>query len=909
MGRLGGRHATVGLEIMAVDELRFDVFLSYNSADRAAVERVAERLRSERIEAWWDRWNLTPGGSWQAEIVEGLQASKACAVIVGPAGLGDWAREEMALALDRAAKEWGFRLFMVLLPGAPDLSDASLAFVRMRTWVDLRQGLSDRDGIADLIAAITGIPRRREVTAAAPGTCPYRGLEAFEEDHAELFFGRGNEVALAIEKLRASRFLAVLGPSGSGKSSLVRAGIVPALRRGALSASESFTIRVFTPGARPLTAMAVQLGRLYPGAAMQQTLDQLHDDQRSLDLAVSLGLAERPAHERVVLVVDQFEELFTLCGDEDERRAFLANLTYAAAIPGGRIAVIVGLRADFYHRCAPYPDLRALVGDQQLLVGPIDADGLRQAIEEPATRVGLELEAGLAETILDDVIDRPGALPLLEHVLLELWQRRRGTMLTLEAYVASGGVEGALQRRADAIYSSFTEHQRRLARRVLLRLVQPGEGAEDTRRRAEMDELVARPGDRADVEAVVQALADQRLLTVGRDDLSAKAVVEITHEALIRGWPELRAWVNEDREALRTQRRLTEAAGEWDRSGQHDDGLLYRGARLAGWQERSLDDVAEVERRFLQASRDRQAREQAASRRRVRGAVGAVLIAVTTVAVVALVLLRQVSDQKDVALSRQLAAQATAQLQVNDSEALDLAIRAVQQRPTNEAQLALRQAVESSPLRAMLNDPKQSVGSAAFSPDGTRVVSAGTGGTVKVWEWASPAEPTVLRHGEGGVNSVAFSPDGTRVVSAGGNGTVKVWEWASPAEPTVLHHGVLENVSDLRDDSTFEAEGDVDSAAFSPDGTLVVSAGGGGGDGTVKVWEWASRAEPTVLHHGELGVNSVAFSPDGTRVVSGGGGGGVGGGTVKVWPCRACGPIGEVLATARALGQINRRPG
>ena len=495
-----------------MDGPQFDVFLSYNSADRPTVERVAELLRQARLEPWLDRWNLTPGKPWQEEIVAGLGAAKTCAVFVGPAGLGDWAREELAVAQNRAAKERDFRIFMVLLPDAPEVSDPSLAFLRTRMWVDLRQGLAGPDGIDDLVAAVTGTPRRRDVVTA-PGTCPYRGLEPFDEDHAQFFFGRDNDVALALEKLKAGRFVAVLGPSGSGKSSLLRAGLIPAVRRGALAGSEKWAVRVFTPGARPLVALAALLSRLFPTQAMQQTLDQLQQDQRSLDLAVSLALAERPPEERVVLVADQFEELFTLCRNEDERASFLANLLYAATIPGGRVVVVLGMRADFYHRCAPYPDLRAMLGEP-LLVGPLDAAGLRQAIEEPAARVGLEIEKGLTDTILDSVSGRAGALPLLEHVLTQIWERRRGTMLTLEAYVATGGVEGALEQQADAIYGGFTPRQQEIARRVLLRLVQPGENAEDTRRRAGMDEIVVRPDDEGDVEAVVKALADQRLLTV-----------------------------------------------------------------------------------------------------------------------------------------------------------------------------------------------------------------------------------------------------------------------------------------------------------------------------------------------------------------------------------------------------------
>ncbi|MDQ2825491.1 MAG: toll/interleukin-1 receptor domain-containing protein, partial [Actinomycetota bacterium] len=574
------------------------------------VQRIAEALRRERIEPWLDKWVLTPGRSWQDEIVEGLASSSTCAVMVGPAGLGDWAREELAVAHDRAAKDHDFRLFLVLLPGAPEMTDPRLAFLRTRTWVDLRDGVADPDAFQDLVSAVTGAaraPAEGESDADVdPDASPYRGLLSFEEDHAEFFFGREDDTARVLQMLRESRFAAVMGASGSGKSSLVRAGVVRALQSGRLPGSEAWAVRVFTPGVRPLTALAAQLNRAFPQESMQGTLRDLHADQRSLDLAATAGLADSPPGRRLVLVADQFEELFTLCQDEAERRSFLDNLLYAATIPGGRVVVIVGMRADFYHRCAPYPELRSLVATEQYLVGPLTRDGLCLAIVEPARRLGVELEAGLLDTILADVGAHPGGLPLLQHVLLELWQRRRGRMLTLEAYVAAGRLEGALAKRANAVYEGLPPDQQQIARRALLRLVQPGEGTEDTRRRATFDELLSHGEERANVERVVEALAKERLLTFGRDEASGGNVVDITHEALIRGWPELRSWIGERREQLRAERRLTEAAADWDQGGR-DDSLLYRGGRLSAWDDRDLLSLNDLERGFLAASRARDA--------------------------------------------------------------------------------------------------------------------------------------------------------------------------------------------------------------------------------------------------------------------------------------------------------------
>jgi hypothetical protein len=422
----------------AVQASRFDVFLSYNRRDEIQVEQVAVKLKRAGLEPWFDKWRNTAGVNWQLELAEGLRSSAACAVFVGQHGLGDWGNEELAVALARAAKESGYRLFPVLLPGVSEPFDATSLppFLSTRMWVDLRSGAESGRVFQALVNAVKGVPPGSDVQIEPrDDVCPYRGLQTFEEQHAEMFFGRDGDVQRLLEKMKTTRFLAVLGPSGSGKSSLVRAGLIPALRRGALPGSERWGIRVLTPGAHPLAEVAAHLLRFETAAAMQPTVDRLSDDPRTLHLAVLSALAERPAAERVVWVIDQLEEVFTLA-QEEERAAFLANVLYAASIPHGRNGVVLTLRADFYAKCAAYPELSQQIAAHQSLVSPMSHDGLRQVVEDPARRAGLQLEEGLGETILEDVENQPGALPLLEHALLELWERRRGDMLTLEGMPA-----------------------------------------------------------------------------------------------------------------------------------------------------------------------------------------------------------------------------------------------------------------------------------------------------------------------------------------------------------------------------------------------------------------------------------------------------------------------------------------
>jgi Novel STAND NTPase 1/TIR domain len=494
----------------------FDIFLSHNSADKPAVEDIAHKLKTAGVEPWLDKWYLVPGKTFQSGLANALRSCPTCAIFIGPNGVGNWAREEVLVAQDRAAKETGYRLIPILLPGVPDPFDYSKLppFLTQRTWVDFRKGLDDVEPLRALVNAIKGKPPGPDgAHGQADDTCPYQGLEVFDEEHAEFFFGRERDVQRLVEKLKTTRFLAVLGASGSGKSSLVRAGLIPALRAGALPQSEAWTICVFKPGSQPLTTLTAQLLHLCPRKdSMQTTLDQMEKDERTLHLAVAFGLANKSAG-RIVWVVDQFEEVFTLCNDEKECASFLGNLLYASSIPDGQSTVVLTMRADFLPKCAAWPDLAARLAAEQFLVSPMDADMLRQAIEEPARCVRLAFEPGLVDAILGDVASEPGALPLLEHALLELWKRRRDHTLTLNGYRESGGVKGAIAKTAEETFRSFSPQEQLIVRRIMLRLTQLGEGTEDTRRRATFDEIVTTSSELEAVEHVVKAMADARLLT------------------------------------------------------------------------------------------------------------------------------------------------------------------------------------------------------------------------------------------------------------------------------------------------------------------------------------------------------------------------------------------------------------
>lgn len=559
---------------------------------------------------------------------------------------------------------------------------------------------------------------RREASQPRPVN-PYKGLRPFDAADRDDFFGREALVERLLARLalpearRASeatpgggRFLTVVGPSGSGKSSLVRAGLIPALWDGRLPGSEGWFVVEFTPGARPLDELEVGLIRV---AAEQagNLHEQLLRDANGLLRAAQLILPRDDSE--LVLVIDQFEELFSLVDDEAERAFFLDLLTTAVCDPRSRVRVVLTLRADYYDRPLQYATVGDLVRRHMETVLPLKAQELEQAIVRPAEAVGVTYEPGLAVAIIDDVLYQPGALPLLQYALTELFEGREDHTLTHAAYEALGGATGALSKRAEELYLEQDKRGRELIRQLFLRLVSAGQedaALPDRRRRVPLNELLALDPDEDRVDELIDIFAAYRLLTLDHDPASRRPTVEVAHEALLREWQRLRDWLDDSRADLRLRRQLARAAGEWRRAGE-EPSFLLRGTRLAqfeAWSETTDLALTGTEQDYLEASialRDAQAAAEAARlereaqlEQRARLVLGALAVVFLLAATVSGWLAISANRNLARSESQRLAYEATNVLQRGGSPELAalLALRALDSHNTLLADLALQRA-------------------------------------------------------------------------------------------------------------------------------------------------------------------------------------------------------------------------
>ena len=781
-------------------------------------------------------------------------------------------------AADRAQAQAAYQVGETASQTADSRSHLRMAQARLTDDVIGLRELGEHSQQVARLAADQELPEQEPDGRPAAAVCPYKGLARFEASDAGFFFGRERLVAELVTHLVGAGLVGVVGPSGSGKSSLVRAGLLPAVQEGVLPGSDRWRQLILRPGGHPMAELADAAGRRDTAGGS--------DGSATTHASGKAGQASPPGpatgawvwralagEERLLLVVDQFEEVFTTCRDEGERSAFLAALT-EAAWADRHVTVVVAIRADYYGHCAADPDLAGLLAANHVLVGAMRQDELRRAIELPAHRAGLRLERGLSAAMVEEVADQPGGLPLLSCALLESWQHRQGRTMTLAAYHQAGGVRGAVARVAERAWQQLDSDQQAVARRILLRLAGPGEGEAVVRRRVPLSEFTASQDERA--MQVLDVLADQRLLTTSQDS------VEVAHEALLREWPRLRGWLEEDVQGRALHRHLITTSHDWDQGGR-DPGELYRGARLTGTLEWAGDhdaDLNQLEREYLDASRAaaeqemaearrradqeaQRARHEARISRRLRAALAglaAVLLLALVASGLALDLRGRAERQALVADSRRLSAQAL--LQPDLDRSLLLAEQAVRLDDSVDTRSALLTSLLHSP-RAVgrFRAGDNQVGELALSPDGRTLVAVDGLGLVYLWDTltghrlASPLGHPGL---SGGV--AAFSRDGHLLAISGLSspfGTVELKLW-DVARRTVVRQLRLPSQDDVTD------------AAFSPDGH-VLAAGTSAGD--LIFWNPASGARLGPIlhpHHPSKpprGV-SLAFARSGTTLVT-----------------------------------------
>ncbi|MGF1479995.1 MAG: caspase family protein [Cyanophyceae cyanobacterium] len=765
--------------------------------------------------------------------------------------------------------------------------------------------LSGTQGVIEVLPSSTAKGEVGEIVDL--GICPYMGLRAFSEEDTAYFYGRKALTQRLIAEFHHAA-LAVVGASGSGKSSVVQAGLIAQLRQGKqLPGSEQWWIRAVRPGSKPIAALSRRL--VDPGTDKEQAYQQLQIEgllYQGVEGFVR-WLRVRP-EPMVVLVVDQFEELFTLSAPPDRQR-FLELVLGAVTHAGDRFKLVLCLRADFVAPCLEVPELAAILQHSSVLVPPyLIKEDYRQAIIKPAEQVGLQVEPGLVEVLLSELNHSAGDLPLLQFILEQLWERRQSGQLTLSAYQQLGGLKGALERQAQAVYESLDSEAQACARWIFLALTHLGEGTEDTRRRVPKSELAVTKYPAPLVERTLQNLTAAKLVIVNWEEkavgqsrsveseseppleLSPQVTVEVVHEILIRHWSTLRWWLEENRARLRLQRQLEQSARLWSQSGQQADFLL-RGVRLAEAEElyiKYTDELSGAVQQFIEAGLEAQQQEQRQAQQRLRRAQAtAVLIGflgLTSLGLGGLAYRQKVSAQ--IEKIEALNASSEALLSGQQLESLTASVKAGQQlnsmngwaqtllgRSWTQTQLrtasTLQQAIDRTQELNRLERHHQSVNAVSFSPDSQLLASASDDRTVRLWRRDGTLLAT-LTHGEtdasavdARVTGVAFSPDGRLLAAASTDRTIALWQ-LDRQDPTKVV--LLQTFTGHRDWVT--------SIHFSPDARLLATTSR---DETVKLWSLKGTLIDTLTGH-EGWVNSASFSADGQTLASAGEDS-----TIKLW--------------------------
>lgn len=739
---------------------------------------------------------------------------------------------------------------------------------------------------------------------------PYKGLRAFQAVDARDFFGREKSVQRLVARLaernQFARFLAIVGPSGSGKSSVVKAGLIPALWRGDLPGSDRWFVIEMVPGSRPLDELEVALTRV---AANQADHLRAHLERDEHGLLRAAGLILPDDGTELVIIIDQFEEIFTLVADENARAHFLKLIHATVTDAHSRVRVVITLRADFYDRPLHYPEFGELVRTRMETVLPLSADELEAAVTRPAERVGVSFEPGLVATIASEMHYQPGALPLLQYALTELFEQREDRTLTHAAYDLLGGAVGALTKRAEDVFTEQDEAGRDAIRQMFLRLVTYDEDSEESKRRVARSELLALAVDDDIMDDIIDTYAAYRLLTLDHDPATRKPTVEIGHEAILREWDRLRTWLDDNRYDIRQQRLLAAAVNEWLSAGK-DSSYLLHGSRLeqfAGWAADTGLALTRDERDYLDASLTQQSREEeieqerqqrelalahraATSARRAANRLRYLVAGLAVFLLVAVMLTALALDarstaedergkaEREAATSHSLVLANSAEQAYRRGEtdlALTFALQAVEgESPPLESVYALRDVALGYGTRAVFREHTGPVRALALNSDGSVALSGSCGavddtgactqGEIVVMDLTENRVVYRLDAHTGAVNALDVSPDGSLALSGGDDGIMLLWD-SQTGEIVHRYEGRM---------------GPLSAVAFRPSdsGTGIQSAVSASDDGSLILWDIETGealrtfgpddpATDTIDGH-TARVNALAFSPGGGQMVS-----------------------------------------
>ncbi|MGW6933533.1 nSTAND1 domain-containing NTPase [Lentzea sp. NPDC054927] len=796
------------------------LFLSHASRDQDAARLVRRWLGDAGYQAVFLDFDPTAGiplgRKWEVELYGQLRQADGVVFLASTTSVeSKWCFAELSLARSMGRPVFPLRLE----PGA------ELSLLQDVQWIDLEDGTGALDRLLDGLRR-AGL-RPDDAFAWDPARPPFPGLEPFERQDAAVFFGREREVDRLVELLsnaplrRPGRFVMIAGPSGSGKSSLLRAGLLPRLER---SIGRWKILPLMQPGRHPLRSLARSLQAALRAAGQQHDLENLvrHLDdgaERLVEFAQELGEAVGEGRSDVLLVIDQAEELVTRSGSREQEQ-FLA-LVREALHEDSPLWIVGTMRAEFLSDAPERAGLAAAV-DHTILLEPLSRAQLPAVIQRPAQRAGVDFSPGLVQRMVEDTTGGD-ALPLLAWTLQQLYHRAgRDRLVTTESYEAVGGVIGSLQRQADRLTEELhRREQGHLVLPTLLKLVNVDEAGEPTRRR------VGRRGLSAAENSVVQLFVDARLLTSNR--IGAEDLVEVAHEALLRQWPPLSQAIIDEQDGLRMRSEVERLANDWDRGG-HDESYLLRGNRLAvfrEWARQHAHDIGAVDRRFLDACVEVADREAAAAEERGR-------------------------------FARRIQAESWARASLSElsrapEQAVLLALAALVtdgDEQTPEVIQSVHAALDEVRLRHVLREHADRLSAIAFSPDGRTVLTGSYDGTGRLWDLRDGTPERILVGHDGPVVCVAWSPDGTRVATGSWDGTARIWDPASGVGLAVLtgHDNWVSAVN------------------WSPDGRQLATASQ---DNTAGIWDVAGGLLSRRLRGHTEWVRSVEWHPDGRRVLTG----------------------------------------